>query len=56
MGKYRGDYKITYDGKTKTVSEWAEEFGLNYFTLYRRLKRGWDVERALHTGSKVKVK
>jgi hypothetical protein len=46
---WRGDYTVTYNGKTQTVSEWAEEFGLNYFTLYRRLQRGWDVERALST-------
>lgn len=44
---WKGDYTITYNGRTKTVSEWAEEMGINYFTLYRRLERGWDVERAL---------
>lgn len=51
---WKGDYTITHDGKTQTVSEWAEEVGLNYFTLYRRLSRGWDIERALNTGSKMK--
>lgn len=44
---WKGDYTITYNGKTQTVSEWAEEMGINYFTLYRRLQRGWDIERAL---------
>jgi len=44
---WKGDYTITHNGKTQTVSEWAEEMGINYFTLYRRLQRGWDVERAL---------
>ena len=44
---WKGDYTLTYNGKTQTVSEWAEEMGMNYFTLYRRLQRGWDVERAL---------
>lgn len=44
---WKGDYTITYNGRTQTVSEWAEEVGINYFTLYRRLSRGWDVERAL---------
>lgn len=44
---WKGDYTVTYNGRTQTVSEWAEEMGMNYFTLYRRLQRGWDVERAL---------
>lgn len=44
---WKGDYTITYNGRTQTVSEWAEEVGISYFTLYRRLSRGWDVERAL---------
>ena len=44
---WRGDYTITHNGKTRTVSEWSEEVGISYFTLYRRLSRGWDVERAL---------
>lgn len=50
---WRGDYTVTYNGKTQTVSEWAEEVGINYFTLYRRLERGWDIEKALFTGSTV---
>lgn len=44
---WKGDYTITYNGRTQTVSEWAEEVGISYFTLYRRLSRGWDVERTL---------
>lgn len=44
---WKGDRTITYNGKTQTISEWAEEIGISYFTLYRRLSRGWDVERAL---------
>ena len=45
---WKGDYTITYNGKTQTISEWAEEVGMNYFTLYRRLSRGWDIKRALN--------
>ncbi len=44
---WKGDFTITHNGRTQTVSEWAEEVGISYFTLYRRLQRGWDVERAL---------
>lgn len=44
---WKGDYTITHNERTQTVSEWAEEIGISYFTLYRRLSRGWDIERAL---------
>lgn len=41
---------ITYKGRRLTVSEWAEEQGINYSTLFYRLfKRGWSVEKALTT-------
>lgn len=39
---------LTYKGVTKPMSEWAEEFGLPYFTLRSRLDSyGWSIERAL---------
>lgn len=40
---------ISFDGKTKTISQWAEETGINTHTLFTRFKRGWDVKRALTT-------
>lgn len=40
---------ITIDGQTKTLSEWVEEYGINYFTVYNRLERGWDPELAVTT-------
>lgn len=42
---------ITFDGKTKTISQWAAEYGLNYYTLYSRVKRGWPIEEALQRGA-----
>jgi hypothetical protein len=41
--------KLTFNGKTQTAVEWAEELGANPFTIYSRLKRGWSHERALST-------
>ena len=38
---------ITMNGHTKTLSQWAEETGLNGGLISRRLKRGWPVELAL---------
>ena len=39
---------LTAFGKTQTLKEWAEETGLNYNTIERRInKYGWDAERAI---------
>lgn len=38
---------LTYNNKTQTVSQWAEEVGLNKHTLQTRISRGWSVEDAL---------
>lgn len=44
----RNNHLITYKGITKTVSEWAEERGIKYGTLFARLTRyHWDVATAL---------
>ena len=46
----RNNHFITYNGVTKTMSEWGEEIGLLPGTIYARLKRGWSVERTLTEG------
>jgi hypothetical protein len=38
---------VVFRGTTKTMSEWAEEIGMNYSTLLYRFRRGWTVEKAL---------
>lgn len=38
---------ITYNGKTQNLAAWANEIGLNYWTLYCRLKRGIPFEQAI---------
>lgn len=41
---------VAFGGKSQTLSEWAAETGIDYFTLHSRIKRlGWDVGRALTT-------
>lgn len=32
---------FTFCGVTKTIAQWAEETGINQFTLYDRLEHGW---------------
>ena len=41
---------LTYEGKTKTVAQWADELGINNRTILSRLRRGWSVEKALSKG------
>jgi hypothetical protein len=47
MRNRRNNYLVTYNGKTKPLVDWAEELGINYSTLSKRLSRGWTVERAM---------
>lgn len=41
--------RITFRGKTHSISEWAEISGIHRNTLDHRLSAGWDVEDALCT-------
>lgn len=38
---------IKYNGKEQTISQWAKEFGINRTALYYRIKRCWNIEKAL---------
>lgn len=39
--------KITFNGKTQTLMQWANETGISYTTLWWRIKQGWEPEKAL---------
>lgn len=42
--------RVTFNGETHTISEWAKITGINYSTLWRRIcVLEWDVEKALST-------
>jgi len=41
----RNNKMITYKGETKCLSKWAEKFNINYFLLWKRLNRGWDINK-----------
>lgn len=45
----RNNHLITYNGKTQTLAQWADEIGLSYKTIQSRIKRGWNIEKALNT-------
>lgn len=40
---------ITYNGETKTLTEWGMELGIDPNTLGTRLSRGWSIEKTLIT-------
>lgn len=40
---------LTYNGATKPLREWAEEYNIPSTTLHNRVKSGWTAERALTT-------
>jgi hypothetical protein len=39
--------RLTHDGRTMTAVEWARELALPPAAIYRRVKAGWPVEKAL---------
>lgn len=43
----RTNRNITYNGTTKTLSEWAKMYNINYKLLHSRLKKGWSIKNAL---------
>lgn len=43
----RSNVYLTYQGETKTMTQWARDKGIKPGTLCRRLKVGWTVEEAL---------
>ena len=42
----RNNHLISFNGVTKTLSQWAEYLGMKYKALEHRINRGWSVEDA----------
>jgi hypothetical protein len=49
----RSNVHVEYMGRIQTIAQWAREFSIDYRLLWLRLKRGWDIERALTWGVAV---
>ena len=47
----RNNRKLTYNGETLCVTDWAAKLGIKQVTLSGRLHAGWSVERALSTST-----
>lgn len=43
----RNNHFITYNGKTQTMTEWADEYKIDFKVLSSRILYGWSTERAL---------
>src|SRR5688572_27097643 len=47
---YGRNVKVTHNGITKTILEWANQIGIEYAALRARIQvRGWDHSRAITT-------
>ena len=47
----RCNHELTFNGETKTISEWSRGIGGNFNLVYRRIERGWDLREALTTNN-----
>jgi hypothetical protein len=41
--------KHAFNGESKTIKEWSDKLGIKESIIYRRIKDGWSIERALTT-------
>lgn len=48
------NHVITYNGKSQTLAEWADELGFSYKVLSERIRRNWGVKRAFETPTQHK--
>lgn len=46
-GKRKSSTSLAYNGKTKSITEWAKETGINRGTIVNRLRLGWSAEKTL---------
>jgi hypothetical protein len=46
MNNKRGNVKISYNGKTQTLTQWARDVGIDKQGLQYRLDQGWPLEKA----------
>lgn len=47
----RSSSLVSFDGETRSISEWARAVGINRQTLKSRLAHGWPIDKALYIPS-----
>lgn len=51
QGNNKGNnHKLTINGETHTIAEWADISGTKRVTIHARLNRGWDAKSAVYGG------
>lgn len=45
------NHLLTIDGETKTMTQWAKQYGIGMSTIWARVKNGWEPEMAVKTPS-----
>lgn len=51
----RRNIRITLDGKTQVLKDWAAQSGISYATVQGRLRRGWPIRDALTLPADMRV-
>lgn len=49
MRNTRRNKHYELDGEKKTLGEWAKKYGIDYHTVFARIKYGWELREALTT-------
>lgn len=49
MNNTRVNHTLSYNGKTQSVTKWADEMKVSPGTLFKRIKLGWSDERVILT-------
>lgn len=47
-------FKITFNGETKTITDWANQIGMKRTSLRNRIASGWPLEKALNPSARNK--
>ena len=45
---------LTYQGETKTYSEWSRIYGMKAGVLRTRIRQGWSIEKALTEPAQIR--
>lgn len=45
----RANRVLELNGQSKCLKQWAAEYGMDYYTIHSRIKRGWSVADAITT-------
>ena len=46
--------RLFHDGQSKTIREWSDSTGIDYYALLYRIRRGWDIKRALSEPTRLR--